>query len=363
MHSKLLLYFVCMSRVAFAQLPPPQPPTQQQQTQQQQQQANLFLWNIYPPLNQVPPINQSWSDAILSNKNITDTPAKTGLPMIDPTLGVKNCIDRNMWALTFDGGPTDNTWRILDELGKRNIKATFFVTGSQVRQNDNILRAMHNQGHQIGISSWSNSLLTSLTNDQIVAEIGWTAKLIRDVTGVTPMYFRPPWGDINLRVREIAQSFKLTTVTYSYTSLDTVSDVSAYQEMTLKAMMPHDGVISLQHDWQRLIPTVFDNIASTGYSFQRIDTCTQLRPAYDPNILWTAMRIQSNFGNGDPRYGSTGDVLLTKGNITPNSVTRQSANVFISIGSLLVTFLVFLLWATNCIIWNRWINRWSNENC
>ena len=38
--------------------------------------------------------------------------------------------------------------------------------------------------------------LTTLTNEQIIAELGWTKKVIYDVLGVTPLYMRPPYGDI-----------------------------------------------------------------------------------------------------------------------------------------------------------------------
>jgi Polysaccharide deacetylase len=40
--------------------------------------------------------------------------------------------------------------------------------------------------------------LTSLSNAQIVAELGWTRKAIRAVIGVTPVLMRPPKGDIGL---------------------------------------------------------------------------------------------------------------------------------------------------------------------
>jgi len=42
------------------------------------------------------------------------------------------------------------------------------------------------------LSSWSHPQLTTLTNEQIVAELGWTRKLIKDVIGVTTLTFRPP---------------------------------------------------------------------------------------------------------------------------------------------------------------------------
>jgi peptidoglycan/xylan/chitin deacetylase (PgdA/CDA1 family) len=50
--------------------------------------------------------------------------------------------------------------------------------------------------HQIAIHTWSHAQLTTLTNDQIIAELGWSKKAIKDVLGVTPNMFRPPYGDI-----------------------------------------------------------------------------------------------------------------------------------------------------------------------
>src|SRR4051812_41200542 len=57
--------------------------------------------------------------------------------------------------------------------------------------------------------------MTTLTNDQVVAELGWTRKAIKDVTGVTPLTFRPPFGDIDDRVRAIANAMNLTPVIWS----------------------------------------------------------------------------------------------------------------------------------------------------
>ena len=57
--------------------------------------------------------------------------------------------------------------------------------------------------------------MTTLTNEQVVAELGWTRKAIKDVTGVSPLTFRPPFGDIDDRVRAIANAMNLTPVIWS----------------------------------------------------------------------------------------------------------------------------------------------------
>ena len=40
------------------------------------------------------------------------------------------------------------------------------------------------------------TITATLTNAQIVAELGWTRKVIKDVLGVTPNTYRPPQGDL-----------------------------------------------------------------------------------------------------------------------------------------------------------------------
>jgi peptidoglycan/xylan/chitin deacetylase (PgdA/CDA1 family) len=50
--------------------------------------------------------------------------------------------------------------------------------------------------HQIAVHTWSHPYLTTLSNEAIIAELGWTKKVIKDVLGVTPNIMRPPYGDI-----------------------------------------------------------------------------------------------------------------------------------------------------------------------
>lgn len=54
-------------------------------------------------------------------------------------------------ALTFDDGP-DATWtpQILEILREKNVKATFFVIGSQAQKYPEMLRQLSKDGHTIG---------------------------------------------------------------------------------------------------------------------------------------------------------------------------------------------------------------------
>lgn len=60
--------------------------------------------------------------------------------------------------------------------------------------------------------------MTTRTNEQVVGELGWTMQIIADVTGGhIPAFWRPPYGDVDNRVRAIAKEvFGLTTVLWNH---------------------------------------------------------------------------------------------------------------------------------------------------
>lgn len=100
------------------------------------------------------------------------------------------------WGLTYDDGPAFYTPNLIEYLNSQNLKATFFVIGSRVISFPTTLQTEYMAGHQIGVHTWSHRPLTTLTNEQIIAELGWCRKAIKDVIGVTPNQMRPPFGDI-----------------------------------------------------------------------------------------------------------------------------------------------------------------------
>ena len=64
-------------------------------------------------------------------------------------------------ALTFDDGPGPYTAQLLDILDQHSAKATFFLIGSKVSSQANVVRSIHARGHQLGNHSWSHPELSS----------------------------------------------------------------------------------------------------------------------------------------------------------------------------------------------------------
>ncbi|KAG0068607.1 chitin deacetylase [Linnemannia elongata] len=174
---------------------------------------NRMNMALYPPRNKIPDVNspqvKAWVAEIDWSK-VPNIPVAAGLAPETPHF--PKCPP---WGLTYDDGPSLVTRTMTKFLLEKKMTATFFIVGSRVLEFPDILREQVAQGHHIGMHTWSHSALTTLTNHEIVAEIRWTEKAIRDVTGLTMKYVRPPFGDIDNRVREILRQMGYTVVIWT----------------------------------------------------------------------------------------------------------------------------------------------------
>ncbi|KAM6497063.1 hypothetical protein JOM56_007536 [Amanita muscaria] len=174
------------------------------------------------------------------------------------------CPDKMTWGVSFDDGPSPYSKTLLNFMNAKNLKATFFVVGSRVIERPQVLIEEYMTGNEISVHTWSHRPLTSLTNEQVVAELGWTRKAIRHVLGVTPTTMRPPFGDIDDRVRAISMAMGLTPIIWTRTPSGGVFDTNDwrvgagyvtglqsyanFQTILANATQLDTGFIVLQHD-------------------------------------------------------------------------------------------------------------------
>lgn len=118
--------------------------------------------------------------------------------------GIYNCVSNDLVALTFDDGPYDFTWHLLDVLASYNAKATFFITGNNLGKGQmdieetgypEMLRRMHRDGHQIAAHTWTHQNMTTLTEQQQINQMHYTEMAFRNVLGFFPTYMRPPYSE------------------------------------------------------------------------------------------------------------------------------------------------------------------------
>ena len=108
-----------------------------------------------------------------------------------------NCNEVACVALTFDDGPSFYTEGLLDILMEHNVKATFFVLGTQVRIQSETVQRMFREGHQIGNHTWDHPNLTRMSDDQIREQLQQTDNLIAQIIGESTPFMRPPYGAYN----------------------------------------------------------------------------------------------------------------------------------------------------------------------
>ena len=108
-----------------------------------------------------------------------------------------NCREVACVALTFDDGPSYYTEGLLDILKEHNVKATFFVLGTQVRIQSETVQRMFREGHQIGNHTWDHPNLTKMSDDQIREQLRQTDNLIAQIIGESTPFLRPPYGAYN----------------------------------------------------------------------------------------------------------------------------------------------------------------------
>ena len=80
------------------------------------------------------------------------------------------------------------------------------------------LTAYETNKNDIAVHTWTHPYMTTLSNEDVVAQLGWTMQIIHDSTGGRiPRYWRPPYGDCDTRVYTIAKEvFGLTTVIWNH---------------------------------------------------------------------------------------------------------------------------------------------------
>lgn len=113
---------------------------------------------------------------------------------------------------TFDDGPTNVSSILIDYLGTVNQKTTYFQIGTNVADNYLLTQRQYSEGHEIAVHTWSHPDLTTLSGQQVYAELAWAIYVIHSAIGQTPKLFRPPYGNINNVVRQAAAQLGLTVL-------------------------------------------------------------------------------------------------------------------------------------------------------
>lgn len=114
----------------------------------------------------------------------------------DDNMADKN--DNHNVYLTFDCELSENTEAILDVLKANNVKATFFISGDDTEECKNICKRIVDEGHTIGMHSYSNRYSTVYASEEAFEnDFNQISKYIYDSTGNASKFYRFPGGSSN----------------------------------------------------------------------------------------------------------------------------------------------------------------------
>ncbi|EIW73508.1 hypothetical protein TREMEDRAFT_70983 [Tremella mesenterica DSM 1558] len=277
----------------------------------------------------------------------------------------------NTFALSFDDGPTSSSPQLNTFLAQNNIsnKATHFMIGGNILGAPTQMQDAFTAGGHIAVHTWSHPYMTTLSNEGVLGELGWTMQIISDLTGGrVPKYWRPPFGDVDNRVRTIAkQVFGLETVVWNQDTGDwaigndpsyTIPSVESTMSGWLTSSNKSTGLLVLEHElndntvgvfmaeypvmqqngWK--VMTVADAFGMSWYQNSEGDTGTVISQAIAGNSTLSITSSISTSTSSSITSTSSSSSLSSTGS---PSLTSTSTSSISSTGKLGVSGIIMML--------------------
>lgn len=182
------------------------------------------------------------------------------------------CVDRsdNYVSISFDAAwGADKTRQIMDVCDSYNVKATFFLVGFWIDKYPEMVAEIAARGFEIGTHSSTHPQMSKLSADKCRGELSTCCRKIVDITGRPVTLFRPPFGDYNNQLLNVAQDLGLYTIQWSVDSLDW-KGLSA-REIAERCQKAKSGDIILCHNNSdhivEALPLIFESLQLKNLKF------------------------------------------------------------------------------------------------
>ena len=195
------------------------------------------------------------------------------LPKVVPDLETRLISSREIYRgditkkqviFTFDGGSVDvSTSKILLVLRKYGVKGTFFLTGRFVEDNKELVKKIHNEGHEIFNHTYDHPYLTTVSDVEIGNELRKMDDLLFETVGISSKpYFRAPYGNRDHRVLKSAFDRGYQSVFWTLDALDWMESegVNSAQVFNLVISSLAPGNIYLMHLGDSITGNILDDL-------------------------------------------------------------------------------------------------------
>jgi peptidoglycan/xylan/chitin deacetylase (PgdA/CDA1 family) len=178
-------------------------------------------------------------------------------------------------AITFDDGPHPvMTSRLLAELKRLDVKATFFLVGKRMRYHPDLVTKMLLEGHEIGNHTYNHVRLPCLPSTEILATFARTDATMRMIIGGSSRLIRPPGGEYSPALSRRLAASGYVNVLWTCDPADYKPGRSASEITRLIIRDINPGGVILLHSG---LQTTIDSLAGTvsalrnrGYAFTTV---------------------------------------------------------------------------------------------
>lgn len=186
--------------------------------------------------------------------------------------------------LTFDAGyENGHTEAILNALKNHNAPATFFVVGTYIENNPELVKRMVSEGHIVGNHTYSHPDMSSISSKEAFEkELSSVENAYKEATGETmTKFYRPPQGKYSEENLQMAKELGYSTFFWSLAYVDWYKDNQPTKEEAFNKLLPriHPGAIVLLHSTSSTNAEILDELLTKweemGYSFHALTELTQ----------------------------------------------------------------------------------------
>lgn len=192
----------------------------------------------------------------------------------------ENTAEKKLY-LTFDAGfENGNTPAILDALKKHDVKATFFVVGTYIKDNPDLVRRIHEEGHIIGNHTYHHPDMSQIaTKESFEKELSDVESQYKEVVGEEmTKFYRPPQGKYNESNLQMAKDLGYHTFFWSLAYVDWYENNQPSKEEAFQKLLGriHPGAIVLLHSTSKTNADILDELLTKweemGYEFASLET-------------------------------------------------------------------------------------------
>lgn len=192
--------------------------------------------------------------------------------------------DKKTIYLTFDDGPSYKvTNKVLDILKENEVKATFFLIGNQIKDKEDVVKRIYNEGHSIGLHTYTHNFRKIYSDeDKFIQEMMFCRSEIRELIGIAPNIIRFPGGSYKHLSKSYLKKLHDNNFRVYDWNIDNCDGLNPKAQpynlytKAIKGSNKMDNIILLMHctdmnkNTCKALPKIINYYKSRGYEFKLI---------------------------------------------------------------------------------------------